>query len=205
MKKTYILFVLLTCITTSCTKSSITISSCNSTSSVLSDSSNFNSDIIEEDNNHKIIVLKKDNQTEYQYYIFNNIGNIMYEGALEKKPDFSYLSNDILQLHSGSGNVSQYQFFNTKENLTSPIYNNPSLVENEKIVYMNIEDGKIKLIISDLFDKLKFHKEYERDFSPVAAPYNVLLSTKLIDSSKLQITYLSGSNFKEVTETIDLN
>jgi len=105
----------------------------------------------------------------------------------------------------GAGNVTIYQFFDVKLNRISPRYNNPTLIENDKIVYMDYDGERLKLIVSDLFDKNKFYKEYLRDFSPIAAPYNALSSAKFIDSNKLQIAYLTGIDYKEITETIELN
>ena len=103
----------------------------------------------------------------------------------------------------GNGNVIVYQFFNVKENRISPHYENPALVDN-KIVYMDYNGKQFKLVVSDLFDKSNYYKEYERDFSP-GVPYCDLSSAKFIDSNKLQITYFKGSDYKEVTETIELN
>lgn len=200
MKKIYLLLILGLCFITF-----FNVSCTNKKASVSTSSSKLKSDVVEKEKNYRIIATKKSDHTDYQYLVYNNNGKLMFEEILDFKADFSYLSSDILREHNGGGNVSQYQYFNVNENLVSQIYDNPSLVESGKIVYMTYEDDKIKLIISDLFDKSKFYKEYNRDFSPVAAPYNALVDAKFIDSSKLQITYLSGSDRKQVTEIINLN
>lgn len=184
--------------TTSCSSSSTS-----STTSVSSDLSDSYCDITQEDEHYKIATLNNDRFTKYHFWIFNNNGEVMYEDTLGKKPDFTNPQNNILRLHIGGGIVTQYQFYDISESLVSPFYSNPSLIENEKIVYMTFEDGKIKLIVSDLVDKSKFYKEYERDFSPTETPYSDLRSAKFVDSNNLQVTYLTGSNYKEVTETID--
>lgn len=181
------------------------VSCANRKASVSNSSSKLKTDVVKRGKNYKITATKKSDHTDYHYLVYNNNGKIMFEETIDIKVDFSYISSDILRRHNGGGNVSQYKYFNLNDNLVSQIYDNPSLVENGKIVYMTYEDDKIKLIISDLFDKSKFYKEYNRDFSPVAAPYNALVDAKFIDSSKLQITYLSGSNRKQVTEIINLN
>jgi len=161
--------------------------------------------IVQEGKNFKLINASKDRQIDYHYWIYDNKGNIIFEESVGTKIDFSYLTDNILRRHNGGGNVSQYQYFNIDKILKSPIYANPELVANGEIVYMTYENDKYKLIVSDLFDKNKFYKEFERDFSPVAAPYSDLLDAKFINSDKIQIIYLTGNDYKEVTEILDLN
>jgi len=200
MKIKYVLLILFLCFisffSVACSKNKI---------STLVTPSSFNSNLVEKGKNHKVIDLSKVDEAEYHYYIFNNNGDIMFEETYYRIPYFSYLGNDILQVQTGGGNVSQNQYFNTDKNLISPIYYNPSLVENGKIVYMTYEGSKFKLIVRDLFDKSKFYKEYEREFSHIATPYSILISAKFIDSNKLQVTYLAGKDYKKVTEIISLN
>lgn len=163
-----------------------------------------NNKVIEETKNYKVVASENEKSREYQYLIFDNDGDVIYEGSHYKTPNLSYLSNNIVQSHTGGGNISQYQFFDIEKGLVSQIYENPGLIDDGKIVYMVFENNKIKLIVRDLFDKSKLYKEYERDFSPVAAAYNDLIKAEFIDSNKLQVTYLSGENFIEVTEILDL-
>lgn len=211
MKKIYVPLVVSLCFITffsvgcSNRKSSVSHTKSSLNSKVSHTKNSLNSDNDYEGRNYKIVPSTKDGIIEYHYYIYNNQGSVIFEETLLKKPDFLYVDTDILREHHGGGNVSQYQFFNVSKNLISPIYENPSIVKNGKIVYMTYKDDKIKLVVSDLFDKSKFYRQYERDFSPVAAPDGDLTSAEYIDSNKLQITYLSGSNYKEVTEIIDIN
>ena len=165
----------------------------------------INLEVVEQTKNYKIIALKNEEITKYYYWILDNTNNTIYKSSSYKMPNLSYYSNNIIQLHLGSGNVSQYQFFDTKNSITSPIYENPTLIDNEKIMYMTFENNKIKLIVRDLFDELKLYRKYERDFSPVATAHNDLINAKFIDVNKLQITYLSGKDFIEVTEILNLD
>ena len=171
----------------------------------LNTSEKFNFQVIEQTKNYKIIVSKDGEIRKYYYWIFDNENNTIYKNSSYKMPNLSYFSNNIIQIHLGSGNVSQYQFFDTENGMTSPIYENPTLVDNEKIVYMSFEDDKIKLIVRNLFDKSKLYRKYERDFSPVAVAYNDLVNAEFIDANKLQVTYLSGKDFIAVTEILDLD
>ena len=164
----------------------------------------LNDNIVEETKNYKVIVSENEKTTEYHYWIFDNSGNIIHEDIYYKNPNISYLSSDIIQKHTGGGNVSQYQFFNIEKGLISPIYDNPGLIDNGKIVYMAFENDQIKLIVRDLFDESIFYKEYECNFSPVAAASSGLITANFINSSELQVTYLSGEDFMEVTEVFDL-
>ena len=159
-------------------------------------------DFIEEDPHYKI--AEKDEEGEYYYWVLDGNDHIMHMGWEEAIPDFSYLDQDILQKHTGGGNVSLYRFFDISKGRSSPIYENPALVEQGKIVYMTLDEDQIKLVVRDLFDETAFYQEYIRDFSPVAAAYNDLISARFINEQQLEFVYLAEEQYTETTETIDI-
>ena len=159
-------------------------------------------DFVGEDPHYKI--AEKNEEGEYYYWVLDGNGNIMHMGGEGEIPDFSYLDQDILQKHTGGGNVSLYRFFDISKGRSSPIYENPALVEQGKIVYMTLDEDQIKLVVRDIFDETVFYQEYIRDFSPVAAPNSDLISARFINEQQLEIVYLSGEQYTKTTETIDI-
>lgn len=176
-------------------------------SATVSSENSVSSDVIEENRDYKIVAIYGGDITKYHYMVFNKQHDIMYEETILLEPEFVRLGNDILELMTRSGDAFQFLYFNINKNLISSIYNNPVLVsaKDDKIAYMDYDGESIELVVSDLFDKAKFYKTYKRDFAPVAVLFHDVTKAKFIDSSKLQITYYTGSDFKEVTETIDIS
>lgn len=152
----------------------------------------------EKKDDYKITRINND----YKYIILSSKGKVLEENTISVEPRIKYLSKNIIEVSFGAGNVSQYQFYEINKELISQIYENPSAIYKDKIVYMSFEK-ELKLIIRNIFDK-QFYKEIKRNFSPVAAPYNAILSAKFIDDNHLEIIYLEGSTYKEKKETINL-
>lgn len=162
--------------------------------------------VVSEGKNFKVETSVNQGKNEYHCWVYNNDGMIMYEGTLGEEPVFSHIDNDILQKETGSGDVAQYQYFDTHHNMVSPLYENLVMLEYGKIVYMTEEgSGTRKLVISDVFDSKIFYREYVRDFSTDTTLNGALLSADYIDQNHLEIRYLSWNGLWKVTESIDLN
>ena len=122
---------------------------------------------------------------------------------LQTKPQFRLLENGILQQRTGAGNVTQYQFFDVADSRVSPIYENPQLIENGKIVYMALNGQDAQLIVRDIFDETVFWS-FNRDFSEVGVAAGALTDAVFLDERTLEITYLAGEDFETVQEALIL-
>lgn len=141
---------------------------------------------------------------QYKVTVFGRGKSIIYETTLYGEPEFTTLEKGILRMKTGAGNVTQYRFFDTVQNRVSPTYENPELVQDGKIVYMTLNERKLRLVVRDIFDETVFYRTYDRDFSKTAVPADVLTSAAFIGESTLKVTYLSGENFEMVEETLRL-
>lgn len=159
---------------------------------------------IKQTKNYTIQKLTIDKKAFYYYRIVDNKGALVCDDVALPEPVFGYVTNDLLYQEWDAGDVIQYRFFDLKTGVGSPIYDHPILIGYGKVAYMTFEGGQMKLIVSDMFDAGIFYKEYVRDFSPGAVPCYLLIDAKLINQNKLEVTYLAGPDYKEVTETIVL-
>lgn len=141
---------------------------------------------------------------QYKVTVFGRDKSIIYETTLYGEPEFTTLENGVLRMKTGAGNVTQYSFFDTVQNRVSPVYENPELIQDGKIVYMALDEGTPQLVVQDIFDKTVFCRVYDRDFSKTAVPADALTSAAFTDENTLQVTYLSGGDFETVEETIRL-
>lgn len=71
--------------------------------------------------------------------------------------------------------------------------------------YEETKKGKIRLIIRDIFDKSKFYKEIERDFTKEISLIYAIQKIKMTNDKILYITYEKGQNRELISEEIDLN
>ena len=139
----------------------------------------------------------------YAVTICNADGDILEESMLQTKPQFRLLENGILQQCTGAGNVTQYQFFDVADSRVSPIYENPQLIENGKIVYMALNGQDAQLIVRDIFDETVFWS-FNRDFSETGVPADALTDAAFLDEHTLEVTYLAGEDFETVQEALIL-
>lgn len=142
--------------------------------------------------------------TKYKVFVFGRDKSVIYETMLYAEAEFATLENGILRMETGAGNVTQYSFFDTVQNRVSPVYENPELVQGGKIVYMTLDEGKLQLVVRDIFDENTFCRVYDRDFSKTAVPADALTSAVFTSENTLQVTYLSGENFESIEETLHL-
>lgn len=141
---------------------------------------------------------------QYKVTVFGHDKSVIYETTLYGEPEFTTLEKGILRMKTGAGNVTQYRFCDTVQNRVSPTYENPELVQDGKIVYMTLNEGKLRLVVRDIFDETVFYRTYDREFSKTAVPADALISAVFTDANTLQVTYLSGENFEEVEEALRL-
>lgn len=141
---------------------------------------------------------------QYKVTVFGHDKSVIYETTLYGEPEFTTLENGVLRMETGAGNVTQYSFFDTVQNRVSPVFENPELVQGGKIVYMTLNEGKLRLVVRDIFDETVFYRTYDREFSKTAVPADALISAVFTDANTLQVTYLSGENFEEIEEALRL-
>ena len=188
---------------------------CSCGSTIVPNSSNGNPEIdqiIESGRNYQIerLVNISDSQPEsysYRCLVFDNAGNVMQAEEIkgQKLPRYDYIDDNTLRMRYVAGNVTGHQYFDVEKGLISQLYTNPQLVENGKIVYMTRnENYEIVLVVSDLFDSSKYFRAFERDFSPIAVPYYALHEAEFIDENNLKVTYITGTDYRRVTEVINL-
>jgi len=147
---------------------------------------------------YKIIKDKKG----YIVKFYNKNKKVVYEMDSPKEPYIVVIDKNILQTGISLGSPNNYEFFfNTKTSEISDTYNNPILIKNGKVVIFQND----KLIVSDLFNKSKYYREFVRDFSKTAVPSNSILSADFTNTKSLSISYLKGKDMVETQEVIELN
>lgn len=113
-------------------------------------------------------------------------------------------SDNIIELVSGVGTGTWYSsYYNIKKDTFSKQYwYTIARYGDDRIAY--ITDTK-KIAIIDLFSKKK-ERAYALDFSDsIAVPGEVVIKAEFVNRDELRVTYVSGEDYKEITETININ
>ncbi len=161
-----------------------------------------NSETINETEYYKVIY----SDFMYYYYIFDeNHDVVMSEGPLNKQPDISTVNDNLIKitLQAGTGIGTQWGFFyDIKADVFSRRFQCIYDQWNGKVAYGDLE----KVIVRDIFDKTLYYQEissFKEPFSKVAEP---ITNARFVnDGTGIEVSYLTGTDYKEVVEMIELN
>ena len=158
-----------------------------------------------------------ENTTYYQISISNsqyyctfydkNHQVVRVDGPYSKIPKVSVVndSNPILlrlTIQTGTGIGTQYGYFYLVDEMKfSETFQSILDQSGNLVAYIDKE----KVVVRDIFDKTKYDKEisaFHDPFSNVAQPITNASFSE--DSKTITVTYLTGDNFREVSETFEI-
>ena len=151
-------------------------------------------------------VIQKDDST-FDYNVFDTDGEILDSETSVRPPYFKAIGDYLMQLsvQTGTGISTNYaKYYDLKNSKTSETFNYVLTAKDNYVVCADYRNGKHIIIVQDIFDKEKYYKEYElENVSPVAADFAV--EGHFNEKGNINITYLSGENYKETNYTIVLS
>lgn len=156
--------------------------------------SNYNIEV--ESYNEKDSVL-------YKYTIYNAQGKKLYEDKdLNKEPVIEELDDGIISIgHSAGIGLYMVQYYDKSDARVSEFFTTPLDLKNRKVIYLN----KKNLVVQDIFNKSNYYKEIRLNMADTVEPYSAIKSAEFIDDDMIRVVYLTGTDYKEVTETFHLN
>ncbi len=148
----------------------------------------------------------KEANGKYTVVFYDDNNKTIKTMSFPVEPYVRTIENNVIGVSVSVGSPANYEFFyKPKTKQFSNTFFNLTLASQGKVVYMKYKQGtKIRLIISDIFDKEVFYQEIIKDFSPTAITSNDLQKTKFIGKDKLYIEYLQGKNYTVKKGIIDL-
>lgn len=159
-------------------------------------------EIIEEQKYYKL--AKSENL--YYYEIYDENGDVVKKSDKYPKPPKLSMPNKHLikcTYQTGTGISTQWGFYyDVKKDVFSKTFIGGLYDDYEdKIIYRE----KDKLIVRNIFDKTDYYDEISSFKYPFAKTVEPFINAKFLDKgSKVEVTYLTGENYAEVTEIIDL-
>lgn len=159
------------------------------------------SEVLEETDFYKITYA----DSMYQYYLFDENHNVVKsDGPLKLKPDIIVIDEHLVRFttQSGTGIGTQWgYYYDVKKDVFSRVFNSIFDQHRELVAYRS--NGGV--IVRDIFDKTKFYQEISSFKEPFAETVDPIEKAEFSEDGKsIEITYLSGDDYKEVTEYAEI-
>ncbi len=140
----------------------------------------------------------------YHYIIYNDMGNVVEEGSNFRMPKISLIDETYVKftLQTGTGLSTQWgYYYDVHQDKKSEIFTCIYDEYNELTAY----GGKNKVIVQNIFDENIYYKEYSSFKQPFSDVVEPIVNAEFSDDGKyILITYLSGSNYEKITESIEI-
>ena len=152
------------------------------------------------------VICYNGEQTVY-YNIYNKKGETVLSEETSRPLKINMINDSIVDIGIGMGTgITVHKYYDANQDLFSQEYTYVVANRNELIAYIAIPEKNPmenrKIVVQNVFDKNLFCKEFPMDFSKVDTP--VVKAEFSEDGKSLQITYLSGEEKTEITETLNL-
>lgn len=139
---------------------------------------------------------------KYIVSIKNNWGEKIYEEEFKLEPIILQIGKDTILIKVGGGDSWKTKFVNGKTNRISDSFENISAFNEQFVVYGIYEDGQLKIVIRDIYDKDKFYKEIIDTFPDVAVGSYIIKDAQFVDNDYLYLNYYVGNEWEEKEEMI---
>jgi len=161
-----------------------------------------NAETIEEAANYKLV--RSDFMFYYCIYDENHVA-VKSDGPFNRQPRISmadvYLVKVTLQAGTGLGTQWGY-YYDVNKDVFSRVFYAIHDQQNGMVAYGVLN----RIIVRDIFDKTKYYQEitsFKESLSDVAEP--ITKAEFVNDGNEIRVTYLTGSDCREVTEIFILN
>ena len=155
----------------------------------------------------KYIMALDEGTTSCRCILYNKKGETVLSEETSRPLKINMINDSIVDIGIGMGTgIAVHKYYDANQDLFSQEYTYVVANRNELIAYIAIPEKNPmenrKIVVQNVFDKNLFCKEFPMDFSKVDTP--VVKAEFSEDGKSLQITYLSGEEETEITETLNL-
>ena len=157
--------------------------------------------VVEEGVYHRLYVA---DQLYYCEFLDHSGNVVRTEGPINKQPEILALEDGLIRftMQAGTGQATQWgYFYNTENEAFSEVFQ-CIWDQHEGLVAISQNNS---VIVRDIFDPQEFYQEFtafDQPFSPAAQVFTAVRFTE--DGVSIEITYLSGTDYREVTETFPI-
>ena len=145
------------------------------------------------------------NESGYEVVIRKYNGKIIIDEEIEVEPVIKVVGKNTLTLALLAGNYSERKFINVKDGRMSDYFGDVVAYSSDKVVYPTFDQGTMKIIVQDIYNRDNYYLEIIRDYITAATGIEIISDVYFLDDETLYLTYFSGENYDEITEIIDLS
>jgi len=160
-----------------------------------------NAEVVDETDYYKVIRL------DSMYYCFiydENHDVVTTEGRWPVEPGLTIEDSRLVKLTYSAGPSRGLQwgyYYDTKADVLSRTYYYILDEKDGKVAYGGLD----KLVVRDIFDKAKYYKEFTTFKLPLSKMVDPITSAEFTgNGNSIKVTYLSGDDYREVSEVFDL-
>lgn len=126
---------------------------------------------------------------EYRVSVYNYKGEMLYKDAYLREPRITPVGKHTMMVTEGAGDACSSIFINEKTGEISEAYDVAAACSEQLIVYGTYEDGQMKIIIRNIYDKDKCYKEITDTFADTAVGHYLIKDAEIIGDFWVCITY----------------
>jgi len=156
--------------------------------------------VIESSPNYRIV--ETDEPFVLRYEILNNSGEVVKSFDTNRPAGLGLISENVVGLWVNTGTGTSWGvFYSVEDDILSETFDTPLMITDERIGLLRWSDnGAVILIVRDIFDTEIYYNEFLlEDFSTTANPIDALIQVEYIGDGELEVIYMSGQNFIEIT------
>lgn len=159
--------------------------------------------VVEETAYYKLIKM----DFMYDSYIYDgNHQVVRQDGPLNPEPHISMINDHTLlyTAQSGTGRTTQWEyFFDTEKTLFSQNFSCIYDIYGENIIY---QDHTRQLTVCHIFDVSQYCEEFAEFHYPLSEVAEPIINALFVeDGTAITVTYLTGADYTQATETFALN
>lgn len=133
----------------------------------------------------------------YFVSINDNQGIIIYEDLYSLEPIISKVGKNSIIITVGGGDSWQSKFINGKKGKVSESFENVSAYNEKIVIYAIYEEGNLKIIIRDIYNKDEVYKEIIDEFPDIAVGSYIIKDARVINNHLVYLNYYLGNDWKE--------
>ena len=159
-------------------------------------------DIVENTEYYKLT----ENNNLYYCLIFDESHNVVKsDGPYNSEPNISMANDHLVKFTMSAGPQISTQwgyYYDIKKDVFSRVFYGIYDQSNGRVAYA----GKDMVIVRDIFDKTNYYQEISSFKEPLSKVIDPITDVKFTNAgASVEVTYLSGVDYKKVTETINLS
>lgn len=142
---------------------------------------------------------------QYRVSIGKSNGEIVFKDTYNLEPILSKVGKNTVMVTAGRGDSWSSRFINGKTGKVSDYFENVSAYNEKLVVYATYDNGKLKIIIRDIYDKNNYYKEIIDTFPNEAVPSYVIKDATVINDHLVYLNYYVGEAREEKGQFIFLD